>query len=733
MAMQRELSLRRCLRALSVAGPLVLWFATSADGQTTNSYPMLMSLKPVAARIGDSSLHELNARYNLAGATEVFVSGTGVHGAIEPDDSVKPEEALRNDVGSSKCRIRFTVDRDAIPGVRDFRVITPHGASTVGQLVIVRDPVVVEVADNDSPEKGQKIDAPCTLCGTIEKAEDLDFFRFVADAGSSLTFHFRSQRLLNRLHDMQTRIDPIISIRNAQGTLLAVSDNYYAGDPLLNYTFDQSGEYMLEVRDVRYQGNADWAYSLEVLSRPFVTQVVPNIMQRGVATPVELVGFRLPVDARTELSMAQDCDLGRQAVTPRWHDEALNDVLVFVTDEPVQPESSAELTVNTAVKVEKQSDEETLQTASINKVQPILWPGVVAGRLAREGEVDSFPFTAKSQDRISFEVFARRGGSQADPIVRIVNAEGAAVTEADDTTFERVTSADSWIENWSVPADGNYRLEVRDLHQRGGVDFPYGVIIRRAEPFYQLEVDTDKTLLAPGMGSAFFVRAIRKNGFAGEIKLSVEGLPPGVSATCGRILPDVNDGCVVLVADANATPTAQNVLIYGEAEVSNSKGEAELVKVRATPLQEYYSPGGGRGNYPVDMHTVSVSNPMDIRAIRLSATDVVLKPGGVQRIDIEIERAPDYQGNVTLDVIMQHLEQPYGNSLPKGVKVDVAASKTLLTGTDSTGYITLAAAADAPATDKQLVPVLAHVSINFVMKHTFCTKPLLVSVVPDQK
>jgi hypothetical protein len=60
--------------------------------------------------------------------------------------------------------------------------------------------------------------------------------------------------------------------------------------------------------------------------------------------------------------------------------------------------------------------------------------------------------------------------------------------------------------------------------------------------------------------------------------------------------------------------------------------------------------------------------------------------------------------------------------------MDGAASKTLLTGEETQGFITLNAADDAPAVDKQLIPVMAHVSINFVMKHTFSGAPVFVTV-----
>ena len=123
-----------------------------------------------------------------------------------------------------------------------------------------------------------------------------------------------------------------------------------------------------------------------------------------------------------------------------------------------------------------------------------------------------------------------------------------------------------------------------------------------------------------------------------------------------------------------------NIRITGSGMHPQADGAMLAVTSVAKPLQETYSPGGGRIHYPVDVHTVSISEPMDIRAVKLSTAEIALKPGESRRIDVEIERAPEFKGNVTLDVIFQHLERPYGNSLPKGVTLDGGNSKTLLTG-----------------------------------------------------
>ncbi|MSR57080.1 MAG: hypothetical protein EXS05_05345 [Planctomycetaceae bacterium] len=711
------------LACLGVAAQVV-----PAPAQTNNSYPMLMSVRPAAAVIGQTTEHELSARYSLEGATQVLVAGEGVSGEVVPPleekkPEEKPEAEKRGKRGrrgkkpdQPKLKMKFTVAADAVPGVRDFRVITPKGASTVGQLVVARDGLFVETGDNNTAAKAQMIGIPATVCGAIEAAEDLDYFKFHVEAGQGLVFHVRSQRLLNRLHDMQSRVDPMITLKSAAGMTLAASDNYYAGDPLLAYTFEQAGDYLLEVRDVRYQGNADWTYSIEINNRPFVTQADPPAVRPGIESRVALVGFNLPADATAVVNLPADAKRGLCWVSPLVGASHANEFAVLATDLPLVTEVAG--------------DNNTVAGAL-----PIAAPCVICGRIESPSDQDCFSFTAKAGEKLSFDVVARRGWSGLDPFLRILNAQGAAVSEADDSTHERILNADSWLENWTAPADGTYAIEIRDLHLRGGKEFVYAIEVTRSVPYFTLELDTDKTLLAPGTNGVFYVRAVRKNGFVGEVALAVEGLPPGVTAFCGRILANGRypDACIILQAAGDAPPGAANIRVTGTALHVVEGGEPLRLSAVAQPLQEYYSPGGGRGNYPVELHTVSVAEPMDILSVKASAAAIDLKPGGTQRIDVTIERAEGFKGNVTLDVLYQHIEQPYGHSLPKGVSIDGAASKTLLSGDESQGFLTLKADADAPAIERQLIPVMAHVSINFVMKLTFVAEPVYLSVAMPAK
>lgn len=679
--------------------------------EAQTSYPMVMSLKPVAIQVGTTSECEVQSRYSMAGAYQVFVSGTGVQAElIAPEPPKEPPKPGEKPKELTRLKLKFTVAADALPGVREFRLATPNGASTIGQLVVVRDPVIVETADNNSPDKAQLVTLPATLCGAIEKVEDKDFFKFTATAGQSIAFHVRCQRLQDKIHDLQAHADPLLTLSDPSGAVLAMSDNAFFADPFLTYQFDKAGEYLLELRDVRYHGNIYWEYSIEANSRPFVTGTFPKAVKAGEPATVRLSGALLPADAVATVTFPAETRTGTQFSTLTIGDQVTNPVPFYVTDLPTA--------------IEPDGDNNTPMTALLVQV-----PQVISGRIEVEADLDCYSFVAKKGEKFTFQVMARRQLSNLDSFIRILNDKGQALREDDDGRFGRLTFADTNLEGWEAPADGTFTIEVRDQLLRGGPGFEYVLQITRTLPSFELQLDTDKTLLTPGLNGAIFARVIRKHGFTGEIQLHVNDLPPGVTATCGRILGGKGqDGCIVLTASPDAVMQAGEIKIQGTAIHPIEGGEPLHLSADATPYQEYYSPGGGRGHYPVESHVVSVGPPSDILSIKLSETEIKLKPGESRKITVTLERNKDVNQNVTLDMLYKHLDSVFANSLPEGVTIDGNQSKTLLTGTTSEGVITLKADKSAPPVDRQVGAVMANFAINFVMKATYCSPPVFVTV-----
>ncbi|MEQ8784700.1 MAG: PPC domain-containing protein [Pirellulaceae bacterium] len=708
----------KTLSRIALAISFGLACSSAAEAQT--SYPMLMSLDPVAAQVGRTSEHSISSRYSMYGAYQVVVSGEGVTGEVvmpeEKEEKQDAKESEKNDEQKAppnlqELKVRFTVAEDAKPGVRDFRLATPQGASTLGQLVIVRDPVVKEAAKNDTASQAQEFAVPGTVCGAIEKAEDVDFYKFQVEAGTALNFHVQCMRLQDRIHDLQQHADPILTIRNASGVTLASSDNFFFGDPAVDYVFPQAGEYLLEIRDVRYQGNKYWQYSIEVNDRPLVTNVYPLGVAAGEPAQLELIGFRLP-ETPIEFTPPSDTPPGPVSLQLPLAGDATNPAPLVISDLPLVAEAEGDNNTHAAG-------------------QPLSMPAGVNGRIESEADVDCFTFEAKKGETFSFEVIARRQQSSLDAQLRIVGENDRQYQLNDDMRIGKRNYSDSLIENWSAPADGKYSVEIRDIHLRGGPSFVYFIQATRSEPAFNLFADTDKTQLTPGTSGALFVRVERKNGFDGEVQLSVEGLPETVTASCGRILAGKGqDGCIVLTAAGDAPLSLSDLVIKGTAVIGEGDARQTLTTV-ALPYQETYQPGGGRGHWPVDTHVVSVGAPSDLRAVTLSEYDITLKPGESKQIEVTIERAEGFDKNVTLDLLYRHLNGVYGDSLPQGVTIDAGKSKTLLTAGAAQGVITLKAADDAPAVEKQQAVVMANIALNFVMKATYASRPLTISVVED--
>jgi hypothetical protein len=466
------------------------------------------------------------------------------------------------------------------------------------------------------------------------------------------------------------------------------------------------------VRDIRYQGNQYWEYCLEISGRPLIETVYPLAVAAKQTESLALVGELVGNDPMTSWSVP--------ALPPGIHSIELplasgvtNPVSVVVSDLPLVREADA-----------------------ANDLAPgaqlVTVPCGINGRIDREGDVDCFAFEAKKGEAISLEVVARRAQSALDATIRILDEKGKQLVLNDDLKLGKRNHADSWIENWNAPADGKYVIEIRDVHLRGGEHFPYLLTLAKSEPYFELYLDSDKTLVTPGGSAALFVRIERKNGFAGEVQLAVDGLPPGIAASCGRILADKGqDGSIVLTADADANLQVANLRITGSA-VNAMAGRPQNLTALATSYQEIYLPGGGRGHWPVATHTLAVADAADIRGVSLSTYDVTLRPGESKKIEVMIERAPGFGVNVTLDMLMRHLNTTYANTLPPGVTLNDKEAKSLLSGNATQGYLTLTAAKDAPVCEEQQCVVVAHVALNFVMKWTYASRPVTVRVLPKE-
>jgi hypothetical protein len=663
--------------------------ATPAGAQT--SYPMVTHVTPVAVQRGKASEVTVEGQMNFAGAYKVLFEGAGVSAEIVP--SAAPQKPPVRSV-----KLKLTVAADAALGVREFRIATALGISSVGQLLVVDDPVVQESGDNNTLAKANPIGPPCVVCGRIEAAEDVDHFRFHAEAGQTLTFEVHCARLQDKIHDLQKHADPMLTLYDADGRELAANDDFYFADPLLAYTFSKAGDYVIQVRDSKYDGDPRWVYALSVTDRPYLSHVYPMAANPGQAVTVEPVGSARLLKPRLALTAPE---------TPGIHEVPFD-----IDGKKTNPTT---LIVSPLPQVVEQEPNDTPEQA-----QRIAPPCGVNGRVGAKRDLDHFIFHAAKGKAVRFEVKARRFGtalrSSLDSVLDVMTPKGQVLATNDDAVGKDAALV------FTPPADGDYVVRLRDLNSKGGDTFVYYLECDWARPDFALRCDGDKAMIGPGSSTAWYVHVTRLNGFDGPVRIDVKGLPKGVTASALTIPATMTQGLVVLTAAADAPRDAAAVQVVGTATAGG-----ETLARTATPNEEIYLPGGGRGRFDVKLHAVAVTDPSDILGVEVSPSAVTLKPGGEVRLDVTVHRRPDYDKGVSLDLMLRHLGTVYGNPLPPGVTIDEGKSKTLL-GTGSKGHIVLKAAPNAAPVENVPVSVLAHVSVNFVVKVSYSSPAIPLSV-----
>lgn len=658
-------------------------FSLSTRAQT--SFPMVTHTVPTAVQTGTTAEVSVEGLMNFAGAYKVLFREPGLSAEVIP--AKDPKAATRS------VKLKLTASADARPGVHDFRLATALGISSLGQILVAPDPVVLEKPPT-VPKKPQPIAVPCVVCGRIEAAENVDSYSFAAKAGQIITAEVHAARIQDKIHDLQKHVDPLIAIFDANGRELAADDDSGFADPVLTFKAPAEGDYTIQIRDAKYDGDPRWTYALAITDRPAAQLAFPLAMNPGAKRKAEPVGSAKAVTLQWDAAAPNLLGIGQMTLS---HGGArTNPVPVVVTALPLADEVEPNDTPKQATR--------------------LAIPGGVNARIGAKRDLDYFAFTGKKGVPIAFEIFARRFGtplrSGIDSTIDIMAPDGRVVTNNDDANGKDAALV------FTPPADGEYVLRVRDLNNKGGDGFVYFLAADVAKPDFSLKLDPSKAMIGPGSRTAMYVTVARTNGFTGAVKIDVRNLPKGVTVNPLTIPATMTQGCLVVSAAADAKLDASLIEVVGTAD--------GLTRV-AKPDEEIYNPGGGRGLFPATMPAVAVTDASDVLDVKVKTNAIVLKPCEEVKIEVEVKRRADYDKPLTLDVILRHLGQNYANPLPPGVTMVDAKSKTLL-GTGSVGHITLKAAPDAAECSDVPIAVQAFVPVNFVVKIGYASEPIYLTV-----
>lgn len=120
-----------------------------------------------------------------------------------------------------------------------------------------------------------------------------------------------------------------------------------------------------------------------------------------------------------------------------------------------------------------------------------------------------------------------------------------------DDDASRQIGADSRL-RFTAPADGTYKIALRDARGLGGDAFKYRLTLRPASPDFQPRVDKITKPIPAGAGREFRVSIVRTDDYQGPVRFEVGDLPAGLHATESVVVEaGQNEAFGVVWADAD--------------------------------------------------------------------------------------------------------------------------------------------------------------------------------------
>lgn len=410
---------------------------------------------------------------------------------------------------ADRGKLKVTAAADARPGLTWVRLIGADGASVPRPLFVGSLPEVAEVEPNNSFKERQQLSASTVISGKLQKQNDVDVFSIPVQAGQTLVASVIANELLG------SPMDAVLQICTESGTVLVQDNDSHGLDPQVTYTAAQAGNYLVRIfafpsepnSTIAFAGGDNYLYRLTITTAGYADHALPLAVQRGQPAELKLHGWNLP-------SPAAMLDIP---------DGDLRELLFF------QPPDCAGL-VPLLVTNHPSLVAET--TASRETPQECPLPCVLSGRLDEPKDSDVFRFTAPKGKPLSIKAESDSIGYEVDPLLRVTDDAGKVLAEAESSR-----RGGEPVLKFTPPADGPLRLEIADLHRRGGLRYAYRITLSPVTPDFSVTLAAGTFSIVPGKTLEIPLTIDRQNGFAGEIEITAENLPAGITATPLKSLP----------------------------------------------------------------------------------------------------------------------------------------------------------------------------------------------------
>ena len=559
------------------------WPACASVGMTVMVGALLFSTNALAD-LPTISLTTVMPPGGKAG-TEVAVTITGAD--LEEANALLFSHPGITAKSTAEKKFAVTITPDVPLGRYDVRIAGKSGVSNPRTFVVGDLPEVVDNSANEKPEAATEITPGSVFNGFVNPATS-EYLKFTAQQGQRLFLDCAAR-------EIDSKMSPVVAVLDAGGRELAASRR----DGFVDFTAPADGTFLVRVNDLTYAGGAEsYFYRLSLTTAPHVDFIFPPAGVAGAKAKFTIFGRGLPGGTPANLTAADgrpleklDVEIEAPATAQGLSAPGSAAVDGFFYRLP-SPQGASNPVFITLASAPVLAEQEPNNKAA--EAQKIAVPCEIAGQFFPAGDVDAFTFEAKKGDVFWIEVFSHRLGLPTNPLL-LVQREGGDTQEVygadasiggprfNTTTNDPATRLE-------VKDDGVYRVQVRDLfgNTRANPRCVYRLSIHREAPDFRLAAvvelppkkDDDRAAIARALvlrgGETTPVRVIafRRDGFAGDIELSGDALPAGVTGVPTKISAGKNDALLFLTAGDQAARWIGPIRIVGKAKV----GEAEIVR-----------------------------------------------------------------------------------------------------------------------------------------------------------
>lgn len=481
--------------------------------------PRLLTTMPMGGQVGTQVEITISGD-NLDDVREISFSHPAITGVPKRDAENQP---IAN-------QYLVTIGSECPPGIYETRVMTRLGISSSRIFSVGTLPEVIQRSSNQSLDSAMELPVN-SVCNSVMTTKAVDHYRFMAQKGHRYVANCAARGI-------DSKLDAVLIIADAAGRDLIVERR----GGTLDFVAPTDGTYVIKVHELTFKGGPGYFYRL-------------SLEELASDAP-------LPTFAST-----------RSVNAFSWPPVGLSTNALAAETEP---------------------------NAMYTEVQEITLPCDISGSFFPAADVDSFKFNATKGDVWWVEVASERLGRPTDPsvIVQHVSGEGDDVVFTDVAEFTDIPSpmkpssngyaydgppydggSSDIIGKLEIKQDGIHLLQLSDLFggTRNDDRNIYRLIIRKAEPDFALVAwglhmelrNGDRNALSKpvalraGATMALEVIAARRDGFDGEIHLSMEGLPDGVTAQGLEIPAGQSRGIMLITADQESPPGVKEVKFNG--------------------------------------------------------------------------------------------------------------------------------------------------------------------------